>query len=250
MKKITLLLAGLTACTALSAHADSQVTVYSPGQTQTAVISHAQNLSQLVASPALNGKTWWPGTVISEKLATAVAVQEQQQLLARLKSWSSELRADDDAEKAAVVDNLWQQIAEVKVTGRQIANLDPDWVRIRPEENRRLEGDYSVYTLQKPGSLRIAGVVSGSGKTPWVAGRSVVDYLDEHPNLSGAERNFILLISPEGKVQEVPVAYWNRRHVEPEAGSTIYVGFSSWSLPDQPDLNQQIVSVLTHRIPD
>ncbi|MFU9136905.1 capsule biosynthesis GfcC D2 domain-containing protein [Erwinia tasmaniensis] len=251
MKKITLLLAGISLGVSLSAYAESQVTVYSPGQTQTSTVDHAQNLAQLVSSPALMGKTWWPGTVIAEKLATAAAIQQQQQLLARLQSWSARLRADDDGDKAAVVDNLRQQIAAVKVTGRQIVNLDPDWVRMRPAENRRLEGDYSVYTLHKPTTLTLAGLVTDSGKTSWQPGRSVVDYLNAHDRLSGAERNTAVLISPEGRVTEVPVAYWNRRHAEPEAGSTIYVGFSSWSLPgDYDDLNQQIVSVLTHRIPD
>jgi len=49
----------------------------------------------------------------------------------------------------------------------------------------------------------------------------------------------------------VPVAYWNRRHYEPQPGSILFVGFSSWTLPSAyADLNQQIVSVLTHRIPD
>lgn len=251
MKKITLLLAGISLGVSLSAYAESQVTVYSPGQTQTSTVDHAQNLAQLVSSPALMGKTWWPGTVIAEKLATAAAIQQQQQLLARLQGWSAQLRADDDGDKAAVVDNLRQQIAAVRVTGRQIVNLDPDWVRMRPAENRRLEGDYSVYTLHKPVTLTLAGLITDSGKTSWQPGRSVVDYLDAHDRLSGAERNTAVLISPEGRVTEVPVAYWNRRHAEPEAGSTIYVGFSSWSLPgDYDDLNQQIVSVLTHRIPD
>jgi len=249
MKKITCFLAGLTACVSLNVRADSDVTVFSADRSETAVVSHAQNLAQLVASPAL-ANTWWPGTVISEKLATEAAVQQQQQLLARLKGWSTELRADDDGEKAAVVDNLYQQIAAIKVTGRQIVNLDPDWVRLRPEENRRLEGEYSVYTLRKPDSLTVAGLVSGSGKTPWTPGRSVTDYLAAHERLAGGERNFVTLIAPSGKTEQVPVAYWNRRDVEPEAGSTLYVGFSNWSLPDGPDINQQIISVLTHRIPD
>lgn len=248
MKKITCLLAGLTACVSLNVCADSEVTVFSPDRSETALVSHAQNLAQLTAG--LAGKTWWPGTVISEKLATAAAVQQQQLLLARLKGWSAELRADDDGEKAAVVDNLYQQIAAIKVTGRQIVNLDPDWVRLRPEDNRPLEGEYSVYTLQKPGSLTIAGLASGSGKTTWVPGRSVTAYLAAHERLAGGERNFVTLIAPSGKTEQVPVAYWNRRDVEPEAGSIIYVGFSAWSLPDGPDLNQQIISVLTHRIPD
>ncbi|MCX8958813.1 capsule biosynthesis GfcC D2 domain-containing protein [Erwinia psidii] len=251
MKKITYLLAGISLCASLQVSAESQVTVYYPGQSQTAVVSHAQNLAQLVASPALANKTWWPGTVIAEKMATAAAMQQQQQLLSRLKSWSAELRADGDADKAAVVDSIWRQVAAVKVTGRQFVSLDPDWVRVRAEENRRLEGEYRVYTLQKPHTLTVTGLVSNSGQSPWLPGRTVVDYLDEHDRFSGAEKNVATLIAPSGEVTQVPVAYWNHRHTEPEPGSIIYLGFSSWSLPDQyEDLNQQIVSVLTHRIPD
>lgn len=251
MKKITTLLAGIVASLSLQAMADSQVTVFYPGQSQTAVVSHAENLAQLVASPALQEKTWWPGTVIGEKLATAVALRQQQELVARLQVWRDNLRSDNDLAEAAVVDNVRQQVASLKVTGRQLVNLDPDWVRTRPQANRRLAGEYSVYTVAKPTSVRLAGAVDGAGTTPWVAGRPVADYLDSRAHQSGAERNVALVISPAGEVTEVPVAYWNRRHVELEAGSTIFIGFSSWALPsDLADLNQQIVSVLTHRIPD
>lgn len=247
MKKITLLLAGMLCSLPLCATADSQVTVHYPGQTQTATVSHAQNLAQLVASPALDGKTWWPGTVIAENLASAVAQQQYQQLMARLKAYS----AESDGDKAAAINNLIQQLTAVQVTGRQVVNLDPDWVRLRPEENRRLEGEYSVYTLQKPTSVTLFGAITGSGKVSWQPGGDTRDYLDGHDRLSGAERNIAVVIAPSGEVTEVPVAYWNHRHVEVEPGSIIYVGFSSWSLPGAyEDLNQQIISVLTHRIPD
>ncbi|MCW1873231.1 capsule biosynthesis GfcC family protein [Erwinia sp. INIA-01] len=251
MKKITTLLAGIVASLSLQALADSQVTVFYPGQSQTAVVSHVENLAQLVSSPALQGKTWWPGTVIGEKLATAVALRQQQEVVARLQAWRDNLRSDNDLAEAAVVENVRQQIASLKVTGRQLVNLDPDWVRTRPQANRRLAGEYSVYTVAKPTSVRLAGAVDGAGTTPWVAGRPVADYLESRAHQSGAERNVALVISPSGEVTEVPVAYWNRRHVELAAGSTIFIGFSSWALPsDLADLNQQIVSVLTHRIPD
>lgn len=251
MKKIISCLAGIALFTSMQVFAESQVTVYYPGQSQTAVVSHAQNFAQLVASPALMGKTWWPGTVIAEKQATTAAVQQQQQLLARLQAWSSELRAEDEADKAAIVDNVRQQVAAINVTGCQFATLDTDWVRVRTADNRRLEGEYRVYTLQKPQTLTMAGLIANSGKTAWLPGRTVVDYLNEHERFSGAERSIATVIAPSGDVTKVPVAYWNYHHTEPEPGSIIYLGFSSWSLPDQfADLNQQIVSVLTHRIPD
>ncbi|SQA98243.1 SLBB-domain like (DUF1017) [Cedecea neteri] len=32
------------------------------------------------------------------------------------------------------------------VTGRQFVNLDPDWVRLRPQANVPLQGEYSLWT--------------------------------------------------------------------------------------------------------
>jgi hypothetical protein len=59
------------------------------------------------------------------------------------------------------------------------------------------------------------------------------------------------VIAPSGQTRQVPIAYWNQRHVEVEPGSIIWLGFSSWSLPwGQSDLNDRMISVLTHRIPD
>ncbi|WP_437614423.1 capsule biosynthesis GfcC family protein [Erwinia sp. V71] len=247
MKKINQLLAGMIACLPLLALADSLVTVHYPGQSSTAVVSHAANLEQLVTSPALQGKTWWPGTVIADTMATAVAQQQYQQLMARLQAF----RADSSGDKAATISYVIQQLTAVKVTGRQITSLDPDWVRLHPEDNRLLSGAYDVYTLAKPDTVTLFGALSGSGKVSWQPGASVRDYLEEHERLSGAERSIAVVIAPSGEVTQAPVAYWNHRHIEVEPGSTIYLGFSSWSLPGEwEDLNQQIISVLTHRMPD
>lgn len=246
MKNI-LPLAALIGGLSFNALADSQVTVYYPGSSQTAVVSHAQTLSQLLASPALKDRSWWPGTVIAEPLATAAAQQDYQQTLARLQRWA----ASEEGERAAAINAVLQQLKTVRVTGRQFTSLDIDWIRLRPEANRRLEGEYQVYTLRRPDSITLLGAIGGSGKVVWQPGRDTRDYLADDARLSGAERNVATVISPDGSTQEVPVAYWNHRHVEVAPGSIIYLGFSSWALPDEyQDLNQHIISVLTHRIPD
>ena len=240
-------LAGLLAGLSFNALADSQVTIYSPQGAPTAVVSHARTLSELLASPALKDRSWWPGTVIAEPLATAAAQQDYQQTLARLQRWA----ASEEGERAATIGSVLRQLKAVRVTGRQFASLDPDWIRLRPEANRRLEGEYSLYTLQRPTSVTLAGAIADSGRVVWQPGRDTRDYLAGHARLSGAERNVATVIAPDGTTQEVPVAYWNHRHVEVAPGSTIYLGFSSWALPaEYRDLNQHIISVLTHRIPD
>ncbi|MEN3261234.1 capsule biosynthesis GfcC family protein [Sodalis endosymbiont of Spalangia cameroni] len=251
MKKQLLIAVSLCAGFIASALADSRVAIHYPGQSQAVVLQGAANLEQLTLRPELNGRTWWPGTVIAERGASGVQQQVQQQCLARLSAFSAELRADNNGELADSVDRVRAQLAAMRVTGRQFVSLDPDWIRLHSEANRRLSGDYSVYTLSRPTSVLVVGVTTPAGPQPYQPGRDVVEYLQTHQRLSGAEKNVAWVIAPDGKTEEVPVAYWNHRHVEVAPGSIIYVGFSSWSLPRAyRDLNEQIISLLTHRIPD
>ncbi len=230
--------------------AESEVTVYYPHQYTTIQVNDAGNLAQLIMRPAINGRTWWPATIISTPQATVAARVEKQALLAGLQQLADRLSVNDDP-MAGVVRSVWRQVNVIRVTGRQIVKLDPDWVRLRPEDNRRLQGRYQLYTATRPDSVQLAGVVSQPGTVPWQPGKTVADYLATTTRVPGAERNVALLITPEGTIQKVPVAYWNRRHVEPPAGSIIFVGFGRWSLPeDEAVINRRFLSVLTHRIPD
>ncbi|HAU5565546.1 TPA: hypothetical protein JD264_17260 [Serratia fonticola] len=245
MKIISPLLTAIALLTAGYALADSQVTVHDLHSQNSLQIDHAQNLAQLVTNPAIH--TWWPGTVIAECGATAVAQQQQKQLLADLRTW----QADSGDTLAATIGAVIHQLSAIQVTGRQFTALDPDWVRLRPEANRTLQGSYDLYTLSQPNQVLILGALEHPGKASWQPGRTVRDYLDTHDRLSGAERSFATVISPSGQMQQVPVAYWNQRHVEVAPGSIIWLGFTSWSLPwGKADLNARMLSVLTHRIPD
>lgn len=245
MKKIPSLLAALTLAAAGHALADSQVTVHSPHDPRTFQIDHASTLSELLTNPALH--SWWPGTVIAERSATAVAQQQHAQLLADLRAW----QADSGDALAATIGSVIQQLSALQVTGRQFTSLDPDWVRLRPEANRTLQGSYDLYTVAPPTQVWVMGALSHPGSESWQPGRTVRDYLAPHARLSGGERSVATVIAPSGETQQVPIAYWNQRHVEVEPGSIIWLGFTTWSLPwGQADLNARMLSVLTHRMPD
>jgi len=247
MKKITFLLAGLSLFSTAGAQAAAQVTVHAPHNAGQAELSQVADLSQLVTLPALQANTDWHRTVIAERGASAVAQQQYQQTLGQLRNW----RADSHGDRAAAIDEVLRQLGTLRVTGRQFTSLDADWIRLHPADNRRLEGSYDLYLQQPSDSVLLLGVLSGAGKVSWQPGKSVRDYLAGHDTLSGAERNVVTVIAPTGATQQVPVAYWNHRHAEVEPGSVIWLGFSSWSLPGAyEDLNDRIISVLTHRIPD
>ncbi|MFP2508281.1 capsule biosynthesis GfcC D2 domain-containing protein [Buttiauxella gaviniae] len=223
-------------------YAAGNVTIY-PGNQQ---LNNVERLGDLVSQPSL-ARAWWPGAVISERQATAVAEQEHQKLLTALSGFA----AEEDGDDAAAINGVRQQMQAIHVTGRQFVDLDPDWVRVHPRANVPLQGDYSLWAGPQPSTITLMGLVSSPGAKPFVAGRSADEYLDSVEKLSGADRSFAWVIYPDGKTQKAPVAYWNNRHVELTPGSILFVGFKERLFNSNfNDLNQQILNSLTHRRPD
>lgn len=229
-----------------SAFAAGNVKVMIAGSAEPKILTGAEHLIDLVGQPRLSN-SWWPGAVISEEQATAAAERQQQALLARLAALSAEESGDD----AASINALRQQIQALKVTGRQKINLDPDVVRVSERGNPPLQGNYTLWVGSQPTDITLFGLLSRPGKQPFVPGRDVASYLDGQSQLSGADRSYAWVIYPDGRSQKVPIAYWNKRHVEPMPGSIIFVGLSDavWSsTPDE--INADILHTLTQRIPE
>lgn len=222
------------------------VQIYSAPNQPAKTLTNAEHLIDVVAQPQL-ANSWWPGAVIGERQATAVARQQQQALITHLAAVAGEESGKD----RRAIEALREQVKAITVTGRQVINLDPDTVRVSHNGNPRLQGEYSLWAGPRPDSITVFGLVSQPGKMPFTPGRDVARYLDANTLLSGADRSYAWVIYPDGRTQKVPVAYWNHRHVEPMPGSTIYVGFADalWSqMPDK--LNADIVRALTQRVPE
>lgn len=176
------LLASLASPLAWSA---GTVQVYTPDSEKPKTLTNAGHLLDLVGQPRL-AKSWWTGAVISERQATIVAEQKHQALLARL----SGLAQQEDADDAAAITSLRQQLQAVKVTGRQKVNLDPDEVRVAENGNPSLEGDYTLWLPAQPSTVTVMGLLSSPGKKPFTPGRDVASYLDEQSLLSGADKSY------------------------------------------------------------
>lgn len=245
-RQISLCLAALLALSSTYLYAAGNVTVYPGNQQPPETLNQVERLGDLVTQPTLS-KAGWPGSVISERQASAVAERQHQKLLAALSGFAAQEEGDD----AAAINSVRQQLQALKVTGRQFVNLDPDWVRLRPRSNVTLQGDYSLWAGPQPTTITLMGLVSSPGIKPFVAGRSVDEYLDGVNTLSGADRSYAWVVYPDGKTEKAPVAYWNKRHVELLPGSIVFVGFSDRLFDsDFNQLNQQILTSLTRRIPD
>ncbi|MFP2422462.1 capsule biosynthesis GfcC D2 domain-containing protein [Pseudescherichia vulneris] len=222
------------------------VDVYINGATQPKTLTDAAHLADLVGQPRLEN-SWWPGAVIAEKQATAVAQQQKTELLAQLAA----LAAEEDGDDAAAINAVHQQLQALNVTGRQFVSLDPDRVRLGRRANPPLEGHYSLWVGKPPSTVSVFGLVSRPGSMAFTPGKPVADYLDEMSLLSGADRSDAWIIYPDGRTEKAPVAYWNKRHLEPMPGSIIFVGFadSLWT-KKYADLNAALLRALAQRIPE
>ena len=237
------LIASLTTPVAWSA---GTVKVYTPDSAEPKTLTNAGHLLDLVGQPRL-ANSWWPGAVIGERQATVEAEQKHAALLARL----AELARQEDGDDAAAINSVRQQLQAVKVTGRQKVNLDPDDVRVAENGNPMLEGEYSLWLPARPSTITVMGLVSRPGKAPFTPGRDVASYLDEQSLLSGADNSYAWVVYPDGRTQKTPVAYWNKRHIEPMPGSVIFVGFADHFWTKAYDgLNTDILHSLTQRIPE
>lgn len=203
-------------------------------------------LGDLVSLPSLSN-TWWPGAVISYQPATAEQELQRQKTLNQL----AILAADRGGDEGDALNALRQQLSAVKVTGRQLVNLDPDWVRVHPRSNVALEGQYQLWANPQPDQVWVMGLVSRPGKQLFVAGRTVSEYLDNQERLEGGDRSYAWIVYPDGRTQKAPIAYWNRRHVELMPGSVLYLGLAGQRFSGTNDeINRHILNALTHRIPD
>lgn len=237
------LIASLTSPLAWSA---GTVKVYTPDNAQPKTLTNAEHLLDLVGQPRL-ANSWWPGAVISERQASVEAEHKQRALLARLTG----LAEQEDGDDAAAINSVRQQIQALKVTGRQLINLDPDKVRVAENGNPTLEGEYSLWLPAQPTTVTVMGLISSPGKKPFTPGRDVASYLDEQSLLSGADNSYAWVLYPDGRTQKAPVAYWNKRHIEPMPGSVIFVGFADHFWTKAYDgLNADILHTLMQRIPD
>jgi len=245
MKKMLIAAAAITFFSAV-VQATGTVEVHQAGEAKPLTLTNAERLADLVGQPRL-AESWWPGAVITTPQAKAQAIREHQALLAQL----SALAAEEGGSEAAAINALRQQLQAIPVTGRLRVPLDPDTVRVHSKNNPPLQGHYTLWLGREPSTITLLGLVDKPGSAAFTPGKDVAGYLDNISLLSGADRSYAWIIYPDGRTQKAPVAYWNKRHIEPMPGSILFVGFadSLWT-NKYAALNAAILRSLSQRRPE
>lgn len=148
--------------------------------------------------------------------------------------------------RAALAKQLYEQVSQLPVTGRQVAELDPIAVEIGFAHNYRLDdGDRLVYP-HRPDTVEVVGAVVAPCQLRYRALQEPREYARACAPLPDADADYLWLIQPDGRTQRIGIALWNRDGGHwPAAGSKILVPIKNDNL-DLPtsELNQQLAEFL------
>jgi len=245
MKKKIILVAMLLAATPPGYSQGKISLICQPACTVTDVTAH--DLSELVTHPALPINIDWNSARLSTPASDAEQQFRQLQILLDLTSAAKDLHELGDKRQAQRIAALYRRLKVMNVIGGFALPMDPDRVRLKPENSPRLEGDYRLYLRTfPPQSLTIWNGFHESMQ--WIAGQQTATLTDTERQQRGIDPDNVTVIAPDGTVETVPTGYWNRRYHEPQPGSQLWLNLQLTSLsPRYQTLNQRIIQLLSQR---
>lgn len=225
----------------------AELTLHYAGKTESVTVPEHSPLSEAYAGLHFSPDADWLSALMTRTDSDKSLKAAQTALLQNLHRL--ELQWQGNPVLMQSVQQMVTLVSQVQVAKRIPAKLDPDWVQLRSEFDPKLEGSYTLYLTPYTFDVQLVGL-AGNQNLSIHEGYQLADYLADVHYQTGAEKDFVYLIAPEGQWHKMPVALWNRVNAEPSPGSVIFVGFDSALLPDDMlNLNEQIVSYLANRIP-
>ncbi|MDT3312289.1 capsule biosynthesis GfcC family protein [Pseudomonas sp. rhizo66] len=156
----------------------------------------------------------------------------------------------DRPSRVALAQRLAEEVRQMPVTGRQIADLDPVALEVGFARNIRLDdGDRLVYP-KRVDEVQVLGAVAEPCHLPYQPLQEAREYLQDCSILADAEADYLWLIQPNGVSRRVGIAHWNRESGQfPVAGSKILVPVKNDDLdPPLPELNQQLAEFIATQL--
>ncbi len=189
--------------------------------------------------------------VLGAALIREQAHNEQIRLKAGLLYDLRELSKHQDSATAASADQLANWLQAQPVTGRVPGQqLEPRLMRLRPELNPLARpGDRVIYPT-RPDRIKVIGAVEQSCELPQVPGQDAKAYLQICPINSAADRDMVYVIQPDGAVQPIGIALWNRSSPQPLApGAILYIPLAERTVRViAPEFNRQFADFLATQL--
>ena len=153
-------------------------------------------------------------------------------------------RSENDASLLELIERLQAQVADMPVTGRVRAELNPFQLLLLPNNQLLQAGDRLIYPT-RPTQVRVMGAVAADCVLDFDPAQALKHYLRQCPAHPAVDRNLVYVIQPDGQVREVGIAHWNEQQVDLAVGAVIYRPLRAAKISvDTADLNRDMAALL------
>ncbi len=201
-----------------------------------------------VLQPVANAADWyWPASAVYN-LNDNQAELLRSEILSDIRAMLTDTSEQDAAH--AVLTTVAEQVAAWSVADRIDVAVNYNEARLFADHNPRFtDGNYLVRLTARPDEVHLIGAVARPGSYAHAANTRIPDYLARIRTLDGAERDFVYVVTPAGKVTKVGIAYWNASYAQLAPGSQLIVPLASsvWT-PAITSLNKKIAQLAVHRV--
>jgi len=186
---------------------------------------------------------FWLAAQLLEKNKNSQIMQLKSDLIAQL----IHLGQIDPRTKSKA-DHLITFIENNEFNYRHFINLDNDLIRIQDQLHPLLSGSLTLLTPPRANQIRLIGGQVKNQQLTHHAHFTVDDYLQLISLPKESDISSVYIIQPDGFVDKVNNAYWNKTASFFAPGATLFIGFKH--LPSQfSSLNEHIADLLRYLSP-
>jgi hypothetical protein len=252
---ITLRLAALAlgVAASFSLHAAPSITievmgsVRNPGLLSLPVTSR---LSDAALEGAPDDRSYMLGAALFKRSELVAQTRLKTGLLFDLEAIES--RESSDPEGSAAATRIAREMSAMPVTGRIRQGLAPRVLEMELSSNRRLADGDRLYYPSRPSKVTVLGAVEQPCSIPHRPLQRPLDYVRQCPVLLAASKDDLFVIQPDGEIQKIGIALWNRSSESTLApGAIVFVPLSARTTRDvNPDFNEDAARFLATQVLD
>jgi hypothetical protein len=156
------------------------------------------------------------------------------------------LQQSQNEAASKLASSLSRQLTDLPATGRVVAELEPRLMQTRKSSNPVAMPSDIVRYPARPDTVRVMGALDQACELPHQPTADVTHYLAACPSNRVADKDVVHVIQPDGHVQIIGIALWNRADLQAVApGGTIYVPIAATLMKDiDPEFNTQFAAFL------
>lgn len=246
---ITLRLAALALCAAVSCSvcAAPLITVEVTGSVRTPgalTLVSSSRLSDAALAAEPDEHSYFLGAALFRRSELVAQTRLKTGLLFDLELLESRVSVDPNG--AAAATRIAGDLAAMPVTGRIVQILSPRALEMDLSSNRPLLDGDRLYYPARPNTVTVLGAVERPCSIAHRPLQQPLDYARHCTALAAANQDDLFVIQPDGKIERLGIALWNRSPSSTLApGALIYVPLNAKALRDvNPDFNEDAARFL------